>query len=190
MKSIEHCVRDIRSWMLNDNLKLNDSKTEFLNYLLFCLNSWMHFLWIEGVQIQSKSHFFRWAFLIRAFYCNSNFSVSYNDVFVVTFPSYSLLFIALFDCNILTLKLWCAIENVMELAQLDSSSSLLLLSILLSLLLSLSSLKTPQPYHCQSVAMLIRYSRSKCCLAHVWMLSTKGWAILRHTIASCHLRIE
>ena len=30
MKSIEHCVRDIRSWMLNDNLKLNDNKTEFL----------------------------------------------------------------------------------------------------------------------------------------------------------------
>ena len=186
MKSIEHCVRDIRSWMLNDNLKLNDSKTEFLNYLLFCLNSWMHFLWIEGVQIQSKSLFFRWAFLIRAFYCNSNFSVSYNDVFVVTFPSYSLLFIALFDCNILTLKLWCAIENVMEFAHLDSSS----LSLSLSLLLSLSSLKTPQYYHCHGVALLIRYSRSKCCLAHVWMLSTKGGAILRDTIASCHLGIE
>ena len=30
MKSIEHCVRDIRSWMLDDNLKLNDNKTEFL----------------------------------------------------------------------------------------------------------------------------------------------------------------
>ena len=125
------------------------------------------------MQIQSKSHFFRWAFLIRAFYCNSNFSVSYNDVFVVTFPSYSLLFIALFDCNILTLKLWCAIENVMEFAHLDSSS------LSLSLLLSLSSLKTPQYYHCHGVALLIRYSRNKCCHAHVWMLSTKGGAILR-----------
>ena len=30
MKSIEHCVRNIRSWMLNDNLKLNNNKTEFL----------------------------------------------------------------------------------------------------------------------------------------------------------------
>ena len=68
------------------------------------------------------------------------------------------------------------IENVMEFAHLDLSSSslllllsLLLLSLLLLslLLLSLSLLKTPQSYHCQGVAMLIRYSKSKCCLAHV-----------------------
>ena len=27
---MEDCIRDIRSWMLNNNLKLNDDKTEFL----------------------------------------------------------------------------------------------------------------------------------------------------------------
>ena len=30
MKSIEHCVRDIHSWMLNDYAKLNNNKTEYL----------------------------------------------------------------------------------------------------------------------------------------------------------------
>ena len=30
VRSMEDCIRDIRSWMLNNNLKLNDVKTEFL----------------------------------------------------------------------------------------------------------------------------------------------------------------
>ena len=30
LRSMEDCIRDIRSWMLNNNLKLNDYKTEFL----------------------------------------------------------------------------------------------------------------------------------------------------------------
>ena len=30
VRSMEDCIRDIRSWMLNNNLKLNDDKTEFL----------------------------------------------------------------------------------------------------------------------------------------------------------------
>ena len=30
IKSMEHCILDIRLWMLNDYLKLNDDKTEFL----------------------------------------------------------------------------------------------------------------------------------------------------------------
>ena len=27
---MEECIRNIRSWMFNDNLKLNDNNTEFL----------------------------------------------------------------------------------------------------------------------------------------------------------------
>ena len=30
IKSIEHCVRDIHSWMLNEYPKLNNNKTEYL----------------------------------------------------------------------------------------------------------------------------------------------------------------
>ena len=30
VKNMEDCIRDIRSWMLNNDLKLNDEKTEFL----------------------------------------------------------------------------------------------------------------------------------------------------------------
>ena len=30
VKNMEDCFRDIRSWMLNNDLKLNDEKTEFL----------------------------------------------------------------------------------------------------------------------------------------------------------------
>ena len=33
VRSMEDCIRDIRSWMLNNNLKLNDDKTElFIQY--------------------------------------------------------------------------------------------------------------------------------------------------------------
>ena len=38
LKSMEDCIRDIRSWMLNNNLKLNDDKTEFL--IIGHHNSW------------------------------------------------------------------------------------------------------------------------------------------------------
>ena len=30
LKSITDCIRDVRSWMISDNLMLNDDKTEFL----------------------------------------------------------------------------------------------------------------------------------------------------------------
>ena len=30
LKSITHCVSDVRSWMISDNLMLNDDKTEFV----------------------------------------------------------------------------------------------------------------------------------------------------------------
>ncbi|CAH3045909.1 unnamed protein product, partial [Pocillopora meandrina] len=30
VRSMEDCIRDIRLWMLNNDLKLNDDKTEFL----------------------------------------------------------------------------------------------------------------------------------------------------------------
>ena len=30
MKNMEECIRDIRFWMLDNDLKLNDDKTEFL----------------------------------------------------------------------------------------------------------------------------------------------------------------
>ena len=30
LKSITHCVSDVRSWMISDNLMLNDGKTEFV----------------------------------------------------------------------------------------------------------------------------------------------------------------
>ena len=32
IKSITDCISDIRSWMVSDNLMLNDDKTEFFNY--------------------------------------------------------------------------------------------------------------------------------------------------------------
>ena len=30
MARVERCIEDIRDWMLNDKLKLNDDKTEFI----------------------------------------------------------------------------------------------------------------------------------------------------------------
>ena len=30
LASVERCIEDIRNWMLNDKLKLNDDKTEFM----------------------------------------------------------------------------------------------------------------------------------------------------------------
>ena len=30
VRNMEGCIRDIRFWMLNNDLKLNDNKTEFL----------------------------------------------------------------------------------------------------------------------------------------------------------------
>ena len=33
--ALEHCIDDIRDWMLSDKLKINDGKTEFLHRINF-----------------------------------------------------------------------------------------------------------------------------------------------------------